>query len=392
MGKFNICCGVSALTLAALSPVLTASADTPWGIKLSGRLLYDYTRADADTADFEIDDTELRSARLALSGKTDVMAFKVELETDEGGEIIATDAYTDFSPKGTSWKIRIGQFKTPNSLEEQTSGRFTTFAERAEFTDAFEFDRRVGIATHTKGKDWTFMAGAFGGDLNDTPSEEGLALAARGTYTPVHTDAMLVHLGASVRYREIGDRQSRLRYRQRPFAHLPGRMISTGSVAESDTLIGLEAAVLRGPFWASLEYADVRSDLAAGGTGNFTGSGFETGYFFGGERTYKDGKFDRPKVNHPVTEHGLGALSVSAAYDTLDLTDGGVDGGAMSTALIGISWYPTSKTRVGLSIFQSDANLGTSTSGLDPAFVDAVRAGVTHDTVTGATLRLQADF
>jgi phosphate-selective porin OprO and OprP len=334
----------------------------------------------------------LRSARLAVSGKTDIISFKVELETDEGGEIIATDAYADFAPKGTSWKIRVGQFKTPNSLEEQTSGRFTTFAERAEFTDAFEFDRRVGIAAHTKGKDWTFMAGAFGGDLNDTPSEEGLALAARGTYTPVHTDAMLVHLGASVRYREIGDRQSRLRYRQRPFAHLPGRMISTGSVAESDTLVGLEGAVLRGPFWASLEYADVRSDLAAGGTGNFTGSGFETGYFFGGERTYKEGKFDRPKVNHPVTERGLGALSISAAYDTLDLTDAGVDGGAMSTALIGLSWYPTSKTRVGLSIFQSDANLGTSTSGLDPAFADAVRAGVTDDMVTGATLRLQADF
>lgn len=387
-----MCCSASALVLAAAGPALSASADTPWDLTYSGRILYDYTKADADTADFEIDGTELRSARLAVAGKSDTIAFKFEMEYDQAGEIIATDAYADLAPKSTSWKIRVGQFKTPNSLEEQTSGRFVTFAERAEFTDAFEFDRRVGVAAHTKGKAWTFMAGAFGGDINDTPSQEGFALAARGTYAPVQTDAMLVHLGASVRYREIGDRQSRLRYRQRPFSHLPGRMISTGSVAESDTLIGLEAAVLRGPLWASLEYADVRSELAAGGTGNFTGSGFETGYFFGGERTYKDGKFDRPKVNHPVTEHGLGALSVSAAYDTLDLTDAGVDGGAMSTALLGLSWYPTSKTRLGLSIFQSDANLGTSTSGLDPAFADAVRAGITHDQVTGATLRLQADF
>lgn len=392
MGKFRICCGVSALVLAVIVPALPASAEAPWDLKLSGRIFYDYTKANADKSDFEIDDTELRTARLAVGGKTDSIDFKLELETNEAGEIIVTDAFADFALKGTSWKIRAGNFKTPNSLEEQTSGRFTTFAERAEFTDAFEFDRRVGIAAHTKGKDWTFMAGAFGGDLNDTPSEEGFALAARGTYTPIHTDAMLVHLGASVRYREIGDTEQSLRYRQRPFAHLPGRMISTGSIAESDTLIGLEAAVLRGPFWASLEYADVRSDLAVGGTGNFTGSGFETGYFFGGERTYKEAKFERPKVNNPVTEGGLGALAVSAAYDTLDLTDAGVDGGAMSTALIGLSWYPTSKTRIGLSIFQSDANLGTSASGLDPAFADAVRAGVSDDTVTGATLRLQADF
>ena len=384
--------GISAFALAMLIPALPASADTPWDIKLSGRIFYDYTQATADTADLEIDGTELRTARLALAGKTDGIDFKVELETNEASEFIVTDAYADFAVSGTSWKIRAGNFKTPNSLEEQTSGRFTTFAERAAFTDAFDFDRGLGIAAHTKGNDWTFMAGAFGGNVNDTPSEEGLALAARGTYTPIHTNDMLVHLGASVRYREIDERQSNLRYRQRPFARLPGRMISTGPITDSDMLIGLEGAVIRGPFWASAEYADVRSNLTAGSTGHFTGSGFEAGYFFGGQRTYKDGKFERPKVSHPVTENGLGALAVSAAYDTLDLTDAGVDGGAMSTALIGVSWYPTSKTRVGLSLFQSDANLGASTSGLDPAFADAVRAGIPDDKVTGVTLRLQADF
>ncbi len=179
--------GISAFALAMLIPALPASADTPWDIKLSGRIFYDYTQATADTADLEIDGTELRTARLALAGKTDGIDFKVELETNEASEFIVTDAYADFAVSGTSWKIRAGNFKTPNSLEEQTSGRFTTFAERAAFTDAFDFDRGLGIAAHTKGKDWTFMAGAFGGNVNDTPSEEGLALAARGTYTPIHT-------------------------------------------------------------------------------------------------------------------------------------------------------------------------------------------------------------
>jgi len=392
MAKCSVFGGVSALVLIAACPVLPAMADNPWDMKFSGRILYDYTQADADKALFDLAETELRTARLAVSGKSGIVAFKLELETDEAGDIAATDAYVDFAPNGTSWKVRVGQFKTPNSLDEQTSGRFTTFAERAAFTDAFELDRRLGIAAHNKGKDWTFMAGVFGGDLNDTPAQEGMALAARGTFTPVFGEDMTIHLGASARYREKGDTQSNLRYRQRPFAHIPGRIISTGSVGESDTQLALEAAILRGPLWVSSEYAVLSSDLAAGGDATFDGGSIEAGYFFGGRRTYKDGKFDRPEVNSPVTEGGYGALAVSAGFDTLDLTDSRLDGGAMNTTLLGLSWYPTSKTRVGLSLFRSDADLGTSTSGLDPAFAAAVLAGLTSDTVTGVTLRLQADF
>ena len=392
MGKFKLFGAASAIAVIAACPVLPAMADNPLDIKLTGRILYDYTQAEADTAAFDVDETELRSARLALSGKTGRVAFKVELETDEAGDIAATDAYLDYSPAGTQWKIRVGQFKTPNSLEEQTSGRFITFAERAAFTDAFELDRRFGVAAHTKGANWTFMAGAFGGSLNDTPLQEGMALAARGTFTPVQTEDMTVHLGTSVRYREKGDDQSNLRYRQRPFAHIPGRIVSTGSVSESDTLLGLEGAVLRGPLWISSEYGILSSDLTVGGSATFGGGSIEAGYVFGGRRTYKDGKFDRPKVDNPVTEGGYGALAVSARFDTLDLSDSGIDGGSLDTALLGLSWYPTSKTRVGLSLFQSDASLGATTSGLDPAFATAVLASQSSDTVTGFTLRLQADF
>jgi phosphate-selective porin OprO/OprP len=53
-----------------------------------------------------------------------------------------TDAYIEYDgPVIEPGFVRIGQFKTPNSLEEQTSARFITFMERAAFTDAFDFDR-----------------------------------------------------------------------------------------------------------------------------------------------------------------------------------------------------------------------------------------------------------
>jgi phosphate-selective porin OprO and OprP len=378
-------CGVA---LAGLPAAAGDSIDP----RLSGRVLYDYTQAEADKAALQVGEAELRTARLSLAGGGERIVFKIEMETNESGDISATDAYIDFTLPGAGWTIRAGQFKTPNALEEQVSGLFTTFAERAAFTDAFEFDRRVGMAASTKGRNWTFMAGAFGGSLNDTPTQEGIALAARGTFTPVHTADMTVHLGTSLRYREKDDDQPNLRYRQRPFAHIRGRIISAGEVGQSDRLLGIEGAILRGPLWASSEYAVLSSDLTAGGRARFAGGKLEAGYVFAGHRTYSDGRFDRLAVNRPVTEGGYGALSVSAAFDTLDLNDSGIDGGSLDTSLIGLSWYPTSQTRVGLSLFRSDGNLGTSASGLDPTFTAAVLAGQTSDVVTGFTLRLQADF
>jgi len=377
---------------AAAQAAFCAAADDSPELRFSGRVLYDYTQAEAGQARFAIDGAELRTARLALAGKGQQIDFKIELETDEDGDISATDAYIDFTLPGSGWTVRAGQFKTPNSLQEQVSGLFTTFTERAAFTDAFAFDRRLGIAASTLGENWTFTAGAFGGDVNDTPASEGFALAARGTYAPVATEDLTVHLGASVRHREKGSRAPNLRYRQRPFARIADRMISTGPISESDSFAGLEGAVLRGPLWVSAEHGALSSHLAAGGNATFDGSSVEAGYFLGGQRRYKGGEFGRPRIDKPVTKGGPGALSISAAFDTLDLTDSGIDGGTMKTALLGLSWYPTATTRLGLSLFHSDSDLGTSTSGLDPAFAAAVLAGQTSDKVTGFTLRMQADF
>ena len=89
MGKFKLFSAASAIAIITACPVLPAMADNPLDLKLSGRILYDYTQAEADTAALDIDETELRSARLALSGKTGRVAFKVELETDEAGDIAA---------------------------------------------------------------------------------------------------------------------------------------------------------------------------------------------------------------------------------------------------------------------------------------------------------------
>lgn len=349
--------------------------------------MIDYTAANAEEADLSIDAGELRRARLGVKSSR----FKLELNTDRSGEIEVTDAYVEFAPGNTNWTIRVGQFKPPGSLDEQTSSRFTTSLERAAFTDAFLFDRRLGAAVSAKGTNWTFVAGAYGGDLNDTPTSEGLALAARYTHVPVQSENALVHVGASVRYTETDNHQSLIRNRQRPFAHLPGRIVSTGPIANSDMFYGLEAAGIFGAAFVAGEVGILTSD-GPSGSSDQVGGYIESGVFLGGAKGYKDGKFDRPIVTHQVGEGGLGALALFARIDVLDQSDAAIDGGRLDTMIAGADWYPTRHTRIALNMFHSDATFGATDSGLDPAFAAARARGITGDKVTGALVRIGFDL
>ena len=364
-----------------------------WSLKLSGRVLLDYNIVEADEADLDVSAGETRLIKLGAAGKYgDNLAYKLELATDSSGDVSANDAYLDFK-FANGWAIRAGQMKTPNSLDEQTSEIFTSTLERAAFTDAFELDRRLGVMLHRNGRNYTFAAGVFGENLDATGADEGMAVAARGTYTPVNREAALVHLGASARYLDQGEDSGLVRYRQRPFAHIPGRVVSTGAIADSELLVALEAAAIRGPVWAAGEYGRVTADCpACSADPDFDGYYVEIGSFFGGRKTYKGGKFDRPKVDHPFTEGGPGALSIVVRFDAVNLRDSAVDGGKLDTTALGLDWWPTSHVRAGLDLFSGDARYGASTSGLDPAFAAQVLADASSDTVQGAVARLQFDF
>jgi len=354
--------GLLALSLAAAETAYATDAT----LKVGGRVQIDYTNADINTPDSDISDTEVRRARLNVSGQYgDNIKYKFEVNKASGKSINVEDAYIQFVPSDSPFKIKLGQFKTHNSLDEQTSSRFISTLERSAFTDAFGFDRRVGVSVGTSGKNYTFDAGIFTTNLEvDGGTNEGHAFAARGTFNPVKTDETLVHLGASWRNRQNGDTSSDLRYRQRPYTHVaPSRIIDTGRFAESDNFLGAEAAIIQNNLWASAEYAV----LSANGSGtnpdaDFSGFYGEVGAFFGGKKTYKSGKFNRPKVDKPLGEGGMGAVSVVARYDSVDLQDG-IYTGKLDTIVLGADWWPTKYTRLGLNFFDADATNGSAQSG-----------------------------
>jgi len=366
--KFSLKCGVAVCVVSAGLMAETAWAGDPT-INFGGRFMLDYTIADITNPDSEIRDEEIRRFRAKVFGDlSETLEYKVEITIDpEDDNLIFEDAFLKFTPGGGNWAITAGQQKTTNSLDEQTSSRFISTLERSAFTDAFGFDRRLGATVSTKGDNYSFAAGIFSSNLEGDgggSTGQGKAASARVTYNPVKTKEAVVHLGASWRYRDKGDDNSNLRYRQRPYTHVaPSRIVDTGRFAESDNFFGLEAAATNGKMWAAGELAYLKANGA--GTNldaNLGGHYAEVGMFFGGKKVYKGNKFNRPKVDKPFGQGGMGAVSVVARYDSVDLQDA-VYTGKLDTIVLGVDWWPTKKTRFGINYFNADAENGSADEG-----------------------------
>ncbi len=330
-----------------------SSNDGRFEMNIRGRIYADAAWISDDVSSANTKATEFRTARLGIEGKAwNNVKYKFEVAFN-GGEVEIKDAY--IQPKFGDFKFTIGQQKTPNSLEELTSSRYTTFMERAAFTDAFGFERMLGLAVSTGGENWSFAVGAYRGNDPTSNTDEGTAFAARATFAPVNTDKTKVHLGGSVRFQKIGADQSEIRYRQRPFAHLSSmRWVNTGHMFEKDVLFGVEGAIVHGPLSVQSEWAWVRAtdkDTNTSDKFGFSGGYFDVSYFLTGEsRNYEaeKGEFGRVSPKHPVLDGGMGAWQIAYRYDMVDLSDtvplmgGGtftLHGGEQKSHIIGINWY-----------------------------------------------------
>ncbi|PHS26515.1 MAG: hypothetical protein COA85_05990 [Robiginitomaculum sp.] len=374
---------VYALAAALVMPGAALAADG-FTINPRGRVLLDFADIDYNLANLNSSNStnEFRTARFGVFGKMG-SRFKYVAEFDfvNRGNIKfhdpkAKDVKLTFKVNGKT-SIVFGNQKTPNSLEEQTSGRFTTFLERGSVTDAFRLSRRVGVVVKTHGDNYSLAAGAFGNDMNAVLyKNEGLfsnehSYAARATYTPVHDDKQTVHLGASVR-RFTGNAGDQLRIRARPRIHLSQRLVDARNQGRNSTLYGIEAAYVSGPFHIEGEW--MAEDALRSSDGYFV----QAGWFLTGEtRKYsvKKGAFGRMKPAHAVGEDGIGAWEVAARFDTLDLSS--ANAGQMNTWTAGLNWYPQSHVRVMFNALHASAR-GTAKFG----------AGNTD----GVQMRLQYDW
>jgi phosphate-selective porin OprO/OprP len=331
-----------------------AAKDSGWSFKPSARIQYDlgWVGRPAGVSDRGLGfSNELRRLRVGGEGKIPGgFGYKFGLDLAEGNVDIA-DAILSYDASRQA-SIVLGQHNPFQSLEELTSSRFTSFMERAAFTDAFNFERRVGLSGTYSAGAVVASAGVFTDNISDLGNDDNNSLGAdaRLVFMPKAGAAQL-HFGASGHFRnnrDLAEIGTTTRYRQRPFVHTTDtRFLATPALlVEKETSYGLEAAAIRGPLHAAAEAHWLRSDRVVGPTPTFFGGYAEVGYFLTGEtRGYKKGVFDRTKVKRPLGDGGFGAVQLNLRYDYVDLNDAGIIGGKQSGYQASLIWIPQDHVR-----------------------------------------------
>ena len=349
-----------------------------WTHKWGGRIMGDYVNwLDQDPRVGGQDAFEFRRLRLFVSGNGYGVydyKFQVDFEPENGfdvltpdepvdGEIIFTDGvamkdmYVGIHDLPRLGYVRFGHFKTPFSLEEQTSSKYITFMERS-VINVFSPMREVGVTAfnNSANERFTWAYGAFFDDISEVRKQriddnQGMRAVARATWTPYYDEPAdgryLVHTGVSFAYTD--DQDGKVAFSSRP-EHEGPSLVTSGVVdANHYNVLNTEFAVVNGPF--SLQSELVWTNIAAdvGPNLNYYGAYAYASYFLTGEhRPYnrKYARFERVKplenfwiVNTPDGRcTGKGAWELAARWGWIDLTDG-PDEEQLHNLTVGVNWY-----------------------------------------------------
>jgi phosphate-selective porin OprO/OprP len=323
------------------------TTDTGWSFKPRGRVMVDVGTFNAPDSTGRADGfgSDLRRARIGVEGKIPGgFGYRVEYDFAPGQDQIY-DAYLTWKKGGLT--LTAGQHNTFQSLEELSSSLFSSTIERAAFTDAFGFERRLGLSAQYAKGPLLVQAGIFTDNAVELPGK-ARSLDARIVLAPKMADTQL-HFGASIHANDTAD--ASVRYRQRPLIYTTSvRFIDTDTISARKELgLGAELAVIHGSFHAVAEGYRQKVDRPNGLPDPvFFGGYAEIGMFLtpGDRRGYRNGQWDRVTPVNPVDEGGMGALAINLRYDYLDLSDNGIAGGVQRGYLASLAWTPTDYTRL----------------------------------------------
>jgi len=316
--------------------------------------------ANGDDSEFE-----LRRAEIVLKGKG-----PGNYEWVIGYDAKA-DKFLDTNVKyklggNSSHTLQVGQFKQPNSMEELSSTKNNDFISKSMATNTYAVARRLGAAYSYGTDDWSVTASWFGRELTRNLAH-GSGYGLRGTWAPINEKGNILHFGLA--YANYDTDADTFRVRARPDADLATvRLVDAGEMTDADRVAttSLEGLWIRGPFKLQGEY--YTSDIKRLASSDYTST---AGYLQGlwnltGETWgYKGGVATTPLPDQP----GSGMWQLGLRYDTIDLNDGAVEGGKMSTWTAGVNWYWRSNFKFALNYVKVDSQRqGVSD---DPGIVEA---------------------
>lgn len=323
--------------------------------KVSGRIQYDagYLSVPKSVNDRAPGySNELRRLRLGASG-TLGGGFGYKLDTELSDNAVDTvDTYITYQKN--KWLVTLGNQNQFQSLDELIGDTTGSVMERAAFTDAFGFERRLGLSVQYRTKLLIAQAGIFSDSIDslanssDGPAggdeNNSFALDGRVVVTPKIGD-MQLQFGGSYHWRDFQRlSEAPVRYRQRPFLHsVNSRYLATpGIPAEGESHYGFELAGSKGRLFFAGEGHWLRVARPGLADPKFFGAYAEVGYFLtsGDTRPLQDGIFGRTEPTNPVSAGGAGAWQVALRYDYLDMNDRGIVGGTQNAYIAALVWTP----------------------------------------------------
>lgn len=302
---------------------------------------------------------EFRRLRLGAEGQfTDNLLYKLEFEMSDN-EVDLVDTFVTYKNGGFS--VTLGNQNQFQSLDELTGDTTGSVMERAAFTDAFNFERRLGISTQYVHGPITLQAGIFADDISslagtddlDADENNAFSLDGRIVYAP-KIDETQLHFGASGHWRKLNRVSvSPVRYRQRPYLHgTDSRVLATPELSvERELNYGIEAAAIHGPWHFAAEGHWLRPDLIDGPTSTLFGGYAEIGYFLtkGDTRAYSNAIFGTTSPKNPMNKGGIGAIQMTLRYDYLDLNGKNFIGGEQNAYIASLVWTPLKYLRFNLN-------------------------------------------
>ena len=324
------------------------SADNEFSVKIGGRIQVDSAWYDEDGAEMG-NGTEIRRGRIYIQGHMfNDWGYKLQYDFTGSGKGGIKDAFISYNGF-EHVQLKVGNFKDPFMLQEQTSSKYTTFTERS-LLDTFSSGRHIGFMASTKHKHWTASAGFFGDSVSTAKAgkDEGWSVSGRLTYAPINKKSHVIHLGVASDYRDVGD-AGKVRFKQQAETHISGtNIVDTGIIGFADNILklGAEFAIVEGAFSLQSEYIWTAINRHGMADLDFDGWYAEAGLFLTGEsRNYKKGKFGGISPKGVVGRGGIGAWQIAARYSSVDLNDHHIDGGQADSVTVGLNWFPTSTLR-----------------------------------------------
>jgi phosphate-selective porin OprO/OprP len=445
--------GVAAAQTAT-SPPPPVTVQTRWNgapetreedrrFRVNGRLMYDIASTDADCSNAActgVNEEGVRSyfrrAFLGVEGRlTEQWRYNIKFDFAISGNVSLDDAYLEYA--GQDWSAIIGNNNAIAAMEDRDSSLNIPFNERSFIVTGAGWGKRPGIAWLTNGGNWSLGAALQSNDqanTSDTAANgtEAYFIAARGTWAPIYQQTpegtTVLHLGASVRQRDIGDGAGNTFGGL--FTYAPGALSNksnnnaTVGGSDSDLWLGAEGAFQWNAFGFEAEYAQISTQDVSGNATAFArqqaADADITGYYVdlfwsptGESRNYRasDGSWAAVRPLRTLgSDGGIGHILLSARYEDWDATDNGFDvvpEGAVPTAAqlaaanaadrrseltaytLGLTWVPIEHVKFQLNWSNTEIDYVDNTSDISTT---AGAQTLVDNEIQAVTFRTQLDW